>query len=425
MPTRVIHKTLDECLAPRQTMEHGLFLTRKIIGSQQLSACDPFILADHVGPIRYGAGEALGVPDHPHRGLVVVTYVVEGGMRHQDSLGHNGELLAGSVQWLTTGRGLVHRELPNDSLLANGGTWEGFQLWVNLPAKDKMMCPEMQEVRPEDVPEYIDEQHRFAVKVLVGQYKELRSPIRTHTPVTLLDVRVSAGGRAVNHAALQDKMMCPEMQEVRPEDVPEYIDEQHRFAVKVLVGQYKELRSPIRTHTPVTLLDVRVSAGGAFSLELAAGHTCWLYVWRGAGQLGHAEQRPVTAGHVARLSDEGHAFRAEADRDQEMRLLIGSGVPLKESVFKFGTFVMSSVSEIEQALEDYRSGRLGQITVGGGPAQAAGSAALPGAARGLDLLNPFQGEIEQLAVAEGEAPAPGPAALSDPATAHLTNGHRH
>ncbi|XP_043239943.1 putative quercetin 2,3-dioxygenase PA2418 [Amphibalanus amphitrite] len=357
MPTRVIHKTLDECLAPRQTMEHGLFLTRKIIGSQQLSACDPFILADHVGPIRYGAGEALGVPDHPHRGLVVVTYVVEGGMRHQDSLGHNGELLAGSVQWLTTGRGLVHRELPNDSLLANGGTWEGFQLWVNLPAKDKMMCPEMQEVRPEDV--------------------------------------------------------------------PEHIDEQHRFAVKVLVGQYKELRSPIRTHTPVTLLDVRVSAGGAFSLELAAGHTCWLYVWRGAGQLGHAEQRPVTAGHVARLSDEGHAFRAEADRDQEMRLLIGSGVPLKESVFKFGTFVMSSVSEIEQALEDYRSGRLGQITVGGGPAQAAGSAALPGAARGLDLLNPFQGEIEQLAVAEGEAPAPGPAALSDPATAHLTNGHRH
>ena len=66
------------------------FLLRKIIGSQQLSACDPFILADHVGPIRYGAGEALGVPDHPHRGLVVVTYVVEGGMRHQDSLGHNG-----------------------------------------------------------------------------------------------------------------------------------------------------------------------------------------------------------------------------------------------------------------------------------------------------------------------------------------------
>ena len=66
----------------------------------------------------------------------------------------------------------------------------------------------------------------------------------------------------------------------------------------------------------MTLLDVRVSAGGAFSLELAAGHTCWLYVWRGAGQLGHAEQRPVTAGHVARLSDEGHAFRAEADREQ-------------------------------------------------------------------------------------------------------------
>ena len=66
----------------------------------------------------------------------------------------------------------------------------------------------------------------------------------------------------------------------------------------------------------MTLLDVRVSAGGSFSLELAAGHTCWMYVWRGSGQLGHTEQRPVTAGHVARLSDEGHAFRAEAGRDQ-------------------------------------------------------------------------------------------------------------
>jgi redox-sensitive bicupin YhaK (pirin superfamily) len=135
-------------------------------------------MLDHLGPVQYGPGEAVGAPDHPHRGFETVTYILSGGMQHKDSQGNSGTLSPGWVQWMTgtrvhlslciiniqdvavcpltlicpAGSGVIHSEMPSKELLENGGKMEGFQLWVNLPAKDKMVPPRYQDTPPERIP---------------------------------------------------------------------------------------------------------------------------------------------------------------------------------------------------------------------------------------------------------------------------------
>ncbi len=124
----------------------GVKLTR-VIGTQALDAVDPFLLLDEIRSDE-GADYAAGFPDHPHRGFETVTYVLAGRMRHGDNHGNSGLLTPGSVQWMTAGRGIVHSEMPEQE---NGLMW-GFQLWVNLPAKDKMIAPRYQDIAPERIP---------------------------------------------------------------------------------------------------------------------------------------------------------------------------------------------------------------------------------------------------------------------------------
>ena len=114
---------------------------------------DPFLLLDELGPVDYGPGEAVGAPDHPHRGFETVTYMLEGEGAHEDSAGHRGVIGPGDVQWMTAGRGVVHSETPSQKLLERGGRMHGFQLWVNLPARDKMMDPRYQEIPGARLPE--------------------------------------------------------------------------------------------------------------------------------------------------------------------------------------------------------------------------------------------------------------------------------
>ena len=125
----------------------GVKLTR-VIGTQALDAVDPFLLLDEIRSDE-GADYIAGFPDHPHRGFETVTYVLAGRMRHGDNHGNSGLLTPGSVQWMTAGRGIVHSEMPEQE---NGLMW-GFQLWVNLPAKDKMIAPRYQDIAPERIPE--------------------------------------------------------------------------------------------------------------------------------------------------------------------------------------------------------------------------------------------------------------------------------
>lgn len=129
-----------------QTLEGAGFLVQRPFPAAGLSAVNPFLLLDEMGPMDLVPGEAKGAPDHPHRGFETVTYMLEGRMEHRDSLGNAGSIGPGDVQWMTAGSGVVHSEMPARDLLANGGVMHGFQLWVNLPGRDMMMQPRYQEI---------------------------------------------------------------------------------------------------------------------------------------------------------------------------------------------------------------------------------------------------------------------------------------
>ena len=124
----------------------GVKLTR-VIGQPRLPDLDPFLMLDEFGTDNPGDYIA-GFPDHPHRGFETVTYMLDGRMRHRDNHGHEGVLVPGSVQWMTAGRGIVHSEMPEQQ----EGRMRGFQLWINLPARDKMTAPRYQEFGPEKIP---------------------------------------------------------------------------------------------------------------------------------------------------------------------------------------------------------------------------------------------------------------------------------
>jgi quercetin 2,3-dioxygenase len=167
----------------------GVKLNR-VIGTPQLQDIDPFLMLDEFRSDD-AADYIAGFPDHPHRGFETVTYMLAGRMRHRDNKGHTGRLEAGSVQWMTAGRGIVHSEMPEQE----DGLMQGFQLWVNLPAKDKMVAPRYQEIPPQDIP-VVTLAGGIKVKVIAGSIGETRGPINgIATNPTLLDVAVPPGGR--------------------------------------------------------------------------------------------------------------------------------------------------------------------------------------------------------------------------------------
>src|SRR4051812_45904750 len=120
---------LDVVTAHRQR-EGGGFVVRRPLPGRALDIVDPFLLIDEMGPVDYAPGQAVGAPDHPHRGFETVTYILDGEMEHEDSAGHRGTLRAGDVQWMTAGAGVVHSEMPTQRILADGGRVHGFQIWV-------------------------------------------------------------------------------------------------------------------------------------------------------------------------------------------------------------------------------------------------------------------------------------------------------
>src|SRR5947209_12992513 len=135
-----------------ETLEGAGFLVRRPFPKASFSEFDPFLLLDEMGPMTLAPGQAKGAPDHPHRGFETVTYVLSGEMEHKDSQGHAGKLSAGDVQWMTAGAGVVHSEMPSTEFQREGGTLHGFQLWVNLPQKKKMMKPRYQEISSAHIP---------------------------------------------------------------------------------------------------------------------------------------------------------------------------------------------------------------------------------------------------------------------------------
>jgi hypothetical protein len=265
----------------------GVKLTR-VIGQPRLPDLDPFLMLDEFGTDNPGDYIA-GFPDHPHRGFETVTYMLDGRMRHRDNHGHEGILVPGSVQWMTAGRGIVHSEMPEQQ----EGRMRGFQLWINLPARDKMTAPKYQEFGPEKIPS-TDLGGGARVKVLAGRVAGVTGPIaQPATDPTYLDVELEAGASLSQPLASGHSAFL-------------YV---YEGSVRVGAG---ESAATVNTHELAVLTD-----GESVQLE---------------------GREPPKDGRVSRA-------------------ILVAGRPLKEPVAKHGPFVMSTREELVQAFEDYQAGR--------------------------------------------------------------------
>jgi redox-sensitive bicupin YhaK (pirin superfamily) len=165
----------------------GVKLNR-VIGQPALPDLDPFLMLDE---FRSDEPEAYiaGFPDHPHRGFETVTYMLAGRMRHRDNKGNEGLLTAGSVQWMTAGRGIVHSEMPEQE----AGLMQGFQLWLNLPARDKMTAPRYQDIPPDRIP-LVQAAPGVRAKVIAGELFGARGPVEAGvTEPIYVDLALDAG----------------------------------------------------------------------------------------------------------------------------------------------------------------------------------------------------------------------------------------
>ena len=158
----------------------------------------PFLLLDHLGPGRLKpATKRGGVDDHPHRGFETVTLVFNGELEHKDSTGNGGIIGKGDVQWMTAGAGVIHRELFSETFAKSGGPFEIIQLWVNLPAKDKMTPAKYQSLTNDSIPQLQLDNLAGTVRVIAGQYHGATGPAHTHSPISILDVQLKAGHSVV------------------------------------------------------------------------------------------------------------------------------------------------------------------------------------------------------------------------------------
>jgi hypothetical protein len=171
------------------------FPVRRAFAGVDLAEIDPFIHMDQMGEVHYAPGEPKGTPWHPHRGFETVTYIIDGTFIHQDSHGGGGVITNGDTQWMTAGSGLLHIEAPPEELVVAGGLFHGFQLWVNLPAKDKFLPPRYQDLRAGNVALLTTPDGGTLIRLIAGELDEHRGPGSTHTPMAMLHATLSPGAR--------------------------------------------------------------------------------------------------------------------------------------------------------------------------------------------------------------------------------------
>ena len=175
-------RKIQRVIKSTQAHEGAGFVVNRPFPVAGLCGIDPFLLIDELGPVRYEPGEAKGAPDHPHRGFETISYILEGGVFHEDSDGSSTELLKGDMQWMTAGRGVVHSELPLPSLMKNGGVFHAVQIWVNLPKKKKMIEPRYQNIRAQQIP-ILQPVDGVSIKLLSGNFLEAEGPVKNQMPI--------------------------------------------------------------------------------------------------------------------------------------------------------------------------------------------------------------------------------------------------
>jgi quercetin 2,3-dioxygenase len=171
------------------------FPVRRAFAGVQLRDLDPFIHMDQMGEVEYAPGEPKGTPWHPHRGFETVTYMLDGTFLHQDSHGGGGVITDGATQWMTAGAGILHIETPPEELVVKGGLFHGFQLWVNLPAKDKFAPPRYQSLEGDQVTLLSSPDGGALVRVIAGDVGGFGGPGATYTPISVVHATVSPGAQ--------------------------------------------------------------------------------------------------------------------------------------------------------------------------------------------------------------------------------------
>lgn len=175
-------------------IDMGSFQVKQPLPTQKVPQISPFLLLHHFGPIKVEPGyDPIDLGPHPHRGFEPVTFLYQGGIRHKDSLGNEGVLEAGDIQWMTAGRGIIHSERASDFFMENGGTIEGIQLWVNLPAQNKMTQPKYQEIRKNDIP--VITENKVTHRLVSGQWNGQKGIVNTFSPMIIIQTSILSGGK--------------------------------------------------------------------------------------------------------------------------------------------------------------------------------------------------------------------------------------
>jgi redox-sensitive bicupin YhaK (pirin superfamily) len=285
-------RTLVHIIESIPTSDGAGVKLRRSLGSQRGLHVDPFLMLDEFysdNPDDYLAG----FPSHPHRGFETVTYMLDGHMRHEDHLGNRGDLGPGAVQWMTAAHGIIHSEMPQQS----EGRMRGFQLWLNLPSKEKMKPAGYRDIPAGEIPR-VALPRGGEVKVIAGT----------------LDLDIGATRGPVNG-------------------------------------------SGAKLSTDPLYLDVRLPAGAVFDAPVTAGHNAFLYAYEGSAHIGAAGAAKPLPHRAAGVLSDGTRVRVQAGAEG-VRFLLLAARPLGEPVVQYGPFVMNTREEIEQALADYRDGRL-------------------------------------------------------------------
>jgi redox-sensitive bicupin YhaK (pirin superfamily) len=187
-----MQRTIDQIISPVATSDGAGVKIKRAIGTPTLDHLDPFLLLDIFGSQK-GADYIAGFPDHPHRGFETVTYMLNGKMRHRDSTGNEGLLETGGAQWMTAGRGVIHSEMPEQT----DGLMKGFQIWVNLPASQKMIAPRYQDIQAADIPE-IKINDQANIKIIAGEIFDTVGPItKIVTGPLFIDVDLKGNSKIV------------------------------------------------------------------------------------------------------------------------------------------------------------------------------------------------------------------------------------
>ncbi|MEU2434369.1 pirin family protein [Streptomyces sp. NPDC007861] len=274
------------------------FPVRRAFAGISYKYLDPFIMMDQMGEVDYAPGEPKGTPWHPHRGFETVTYLIDGTFVHQDSNGGGGTIRNGDTQWMTAGSGLLHIEAPPEDLVMSGGLFHGLQLWVNLPASDKMMDPRYQDIRGGQVQLLTSPDGGALLRVIAGELDGHEGPGITHTPITMI------------HATL-------------------------RPGAQITIPWREDFNG----------LAYVLAGSGAVGAERRPVHMGQTAVFGDGGSL------------TVRADDK----QSGGPLDGDLEIVLLGGRPIREPMAHYGPFVMNTREELQQAFEDFQKGRLGTI----------------------------------------------------------------